>query len=443
MIHSFRLSTGAVSVVSALAIAGLAPGLPAPARAADGQPMPVRPRTQPVPPTRHFVEKGLVPRKHKTRKTRRPHRDVRGPAGDVRGPGRPRFERPEVDLDLGGPEGPLIPGRTYDWPYSVTNTGTKKAEMVTFVAPVPSGLEYVSGQGNCSMQGGEMVCLLGTLDKGQTFNGVVTTKVSESAKPDSTVTGTAGVNWTGGSATGSFPAKSVSPASDLVISKSGPADLRPGQQIVYTLTVENRGPSAATGVTATTPDAPAGPAGAPVTVEGGKGCAKQGGDGLVCALGTLNAHESKTFNVIFKAPPRIHPGLIIVKRFEVISSIADLRPEDNHTIVRPRVIRYLPTRHDDVPPRPLPHRPHGPWDSWNSDWDGSAPGRPGPDGTDAAPASSDTIVSLPDTGNDTRSLPNTGGDAQSRVDLALALVGVGLVLVGVGARRRRSSGRTR
>ena len=40
-------SAGAVTVFSALAIAGLAPGLPAPAHAADGQPVPVQPRWRP------------------------------------------------------------------------------------------------------------------------------------------------------------------------------------------------------------------------------------------------------------------------------------------------------------------------------------------------------------------------------------------------------------
>ncbi|MEO3784564.1 hypothetical protein ABGB12_14610 [Actinocorallia sp. B10E7] len=418
MIHSFRLSARAITVFSALAITGLAPGLPAPAHAADGQPVPVQPRWKPEHRPKGLVGPARPVKAEKARKKRK----VRRQPVEVR--------RPRVRLDVGGPEGPLVPGRSYDWPYSITNLGPRTAEGVFFRTPVPGGLEYVSGQGNCSMQGPYVVCAVGSLQQHQTHTGVITTRVSEHATPASTVQGSVEVKWTGGTTTGSFPATSISQASDLVVTANGPGQVQAGHQITYTFTVENRGPSAATGVTV---NAPGTSTQTPVTVVGGQNCAAQGDQGVVCTLGTVGAHTSKTFTVVFKATPKATPGAIFVRRFEVVSSTPDLHPDDNYATVRPTVIRYLPTRDrdefdDEFPDRPRPRpMPRAPRDE--------APREEAPAPAPEAPAPAPRTA--------VEALPETGSDTQSRVDLALALLGTGLVLVGVAARRRRaSSGRT-
>jgi len=417
MIHSFRLSAGAVTVFSALAIAGLAPGLPAPAHAADGQPVPVQPRWRPEHRPKPLVKPA---RPVKVEKARKKKRKVRVRPVEVR--------RPEVRVDVGGPEGPLVPGRSYDWPYSITNMGPRTAEDVVFRTPVPGGLEYVSGQGKCSMQGPYVLCSVGALEQHRTYTGVITTKVSESVAPASTVQGNVEVKWTGGTTTGAFPTTSVSQASDLVVTASGPGQIQPGGQITYTFTVENRGPSAATGVTV---NAPSTSSQTSVTVVGGQGCTAQG-QGVVCTLGTVGAHETRTFTVVFKATQKATAGHVFTRRFEVVSSTPDLHPDDNYTVVRPRIIRYLPTQdRDEFPgrsrPRPMPHLPR-------EEAPAPAPVSERPDAPVPVPAPRTAVEALPE----------TGSDALSRVDLALALLGTGLILVGVGAdRRRASSGRTR
>ncbi|WP_106402039.1 COG1361 family protein [Actinocorallia populi] len=425
MIHSFRRGTGAVTLVSALAVAGLAPGLPAPAHAADGQPVPQPRWQQPKERPKSLVRPARPAKAEKARKKkRRAARPVEA-------------RRPEIRLDMGGPEGPLVPGRTYEWPYSITNLGSERAEEVFFVAPVPYDLEFVSGQGNCSMQGKDVVCAVGPLGEGKTHTGTITTKVAESAKPATTVQGKVTVEWSGGTTHGSFPAHTVSPTSDLVVTADGPAQLQPGQKITYTFTVENRGPSPATGVTVSAPAAS--PPQTAVQVEAGQGCTAQAGQGVTCQLGTLEAQQSKTFHVVFRATPKASPGLIYVRRFEAVSGVPDLHPEDNHATVRPTVIRYLPTRDREefpgpVRPRPMPHLPQ------DAPGPREAPERPAAPAP-AAPAPAAPAAPVPAPRTAVEELPDTGSDTQSRVDLALALLGTGLILVGIGARRRRAGAR--
>lgn len=403
MIHSFRLSTGAVTLVSALAVAGFAPVLPAPARAADGQPVPVQPRWRPDDRPKSLVRPARPAKAEKARKKRRAARPA-----EVR--------RPEIRLDMGGPEGPLIPGRTYDWPYSITNPGPDRTDGVVFVAPLPYGLEYVSGGKDCSMQGPRVLCSIGSLPGGGTYGGVITTRVWEHVRTDTPITGNVTVKWSDGTAYGSFPATSVSPASDLVVTSTGPGQVQPGGKITYTFTVENRGPSTATGVVVRAPGADG-----QVVPASGQGCALQSA-AFTCQIGNLAVYESRTFHVVFHARPEARPGQAVC-RFDVDSGTPDLRPDDNYTVVRPTVVRFRPVRDrghvpaGPVRPRPLP-------EAAGEESPAPAPAAPAP-----APAPRAAVEELPD----------TGGNTQAGVDLALAFLGTGLILVGIGARRRRTA----
>jgi len=84
---------------------------------------------------------------------------------------------------------------------------------------------------------------------------------------------------------------------DLSVSQSAPASVRGGTDVTYTVTVLNRGPSSASGVTLK--DSPAADAG-PATLTPSKGTCS----GTTCALGTLGSWQQATVTVRVEAPCR-------------------------------------------------------------------------------------------------------------------------------------------
>jgi uncharacterized repeat protein (TIGR01451 family) len=89
----------------------------------------------------------------------------------------------------------------------------------------------------------------------------------------------------------------VQPGADLSVTQSAPATVRGGTDATYNVTVLNRGPGDATGVTLT--DSPAADAG-PATLTPSQGTCT----GTTCALGTLASGQQATVAVRAEAPCR-------------------------------------------------------------------------------------------------------------------------------------------
>ena len=105
----------------------------------------------------------------------------------------------------------------------------------------------------------------------------------------------------------------VTSQADLTITKSGPATAIAGQNIVYTITVTNNGPSTASGVSVTD-TAPAG-----ITfVSNSGGCTSA----FPCALGTLTNGQSVTITSTYSASPGAG-GTTIANTATVSSSTSD------------------------------------------------------------------------------------------------------------------------
>jgi uncharacterized repeat protein (TIGR01451 family) len=85
------------------------------------------------------------------------------------------------------------------------------------------------------------------------------------------------------------------PAPDLAIAKTGPALVTEGNNVVYTLTARNLGPTIATGVVVTDP-VPTGT----TFVSAGAGCALAAGV-VTCNAGTLNPGQTVTFTFTVRA----------------------------------------------------------------------------------------------------------------------------------------------
>ncbi|GAA4611672.1 hypothetical protein GCM10023195_49590 [Actinoallomurus liliacearum] len=162
--------------------------------------------------------------------------------------------RSRVILDTQGPRGAVVPGRTYTWPYSVTNTGAAPVRNVTLTTRPNRDLKIVAMPPKCRWRGGrDLVCQIGVLPARQTRHGALTATVDPKTPTGRTLAGPAKVSWAGrpGSTTRemAFPPVTASQPTDLAVSGDVlPETVRPGGEVPYEISVTNEGPVTAEAV---------------------------------------------------------------------------------------------------------------------------------------------------------------------------------------------------
>lgn len=193
-----------------------------------------------------------------------PHRDhdgreVRDQARDQgRDPGRGRAD---VVVDTRGPRGAIVPGRTYKWPFEVTNRGSVPARDVALTARPDKNLKVLAAPPKCRWRhSGPLVCRIGLLSQGQTRRGEITATVVPRARTGKALSNPIQVSWRNAPnaaqrMSGEFPPVAVSPGADI------PAPVADGA-VPYPLTVTERGPVTSESVVVRSPiglPAPEGP----------------------------------------------------------------------------------------------------------------------------------------------------------------------------------------
>ena len=153
---------------------------------------------------------------------------------------------------------PAIAGSPLTYTIVIANGGPATATNVVLTDTLPAGVTFVSaaaGQGSCQTTGGTVTCALGSIPSGGT---VVVTIVVVPAASGSLTNGIAATasesdpTSADNSQAISTPVVQPAEAADLSIAVVDSADpVSPGAPFTYTLTVNNSGPSAATGVTVT------------------------------------------------------------------------------------------------------------------------------------------------------------------------------------------------
>ena len=187
-------------------------------------------------------------------------------------------------------------GQNVTYAIVTTNAGPSTAGSVVVSDPTPAGLTFVSSTGGCTSA---FPCSLGNLTTGQTVTINATFNVPFGFAGTSftnTATVTSGANDPQPSNNTSSVITTVTPAisqADLSITKTGPASIALGQDIVYTIVVTNAGPLVATGTVV----ADATPAGLTFVSNTGA-CTTP----FPCNVGTLNVGQSATITATFNVP---------------------------------------------------------------------------------------------------------------------------------------------
>ena len=231
-----------------------------------------------------------------------PHRDHNGREGRDR-------ERGHANLvvDTRGPRGAIVPGRTYKWPFEVTNRGTVPAKDVAVTARPDKSLKVLAAPPKCRWhKTGPLVCKIGLLPQGETKRGVITATVVPRTRSGKALNNPIQVSWHNAPAPerrlSAFPPAEVSP--DTGAPATAPRD----GKVPYPLMVTEHGPVTAESVVVRSPiglPAPEGPcaSGAAPTKIAGKSmpikpalgpCGAKLDDPTACACGA--AHDRPVAN---------------------------------------------------------------------------------------------------------------------------------------------------
>jgi Domain of unknown function DUF11 len=185
-----------------------------------------------------------------------PYRDHNGREGRDRERG-----RANLVVDTHGPRGAIVPGRTYKWPFEVTNRGTVPAKDVALTATPDRSLKVLAAPPKCRWRKtGPLVCKIGLLPQGQTRRGTITAEVAPRAHTGKSLNNPVQVSWRNAPRQerrmSAFPPVEVSPDTDA--SATAPGD----GKIPYPLTVTEHAPVTAESVVVRSPiglPAPEGP----------------------------------------------------------------------------------------------------------------------------------------------------------------------------------------
>jgi uncharacterized repeat protein (TIGR01451 family) len=192
---------------------------------------------------------------------------------------------------------PVVPGTEETYAFRVTNHGPSTATNVSVTDPLPGGLTFESGGQGCAATGKTVTCTVAEIAPGASVTFTVKTKVASS------VTGCDGPDGIGNTATVSSTTSDpttannsatvcppVEPKVGLSMSKTPSAAQVPtGGQVMYTLVVENKGPSDARGVKVS--DALAAGLSLVAAKPSQGSCSTTGGH-VECSIGSLRAGGS-------------------------------------------------------------------------------------------------------------------------------------------------------
>ncbi|WP_165964292.1 DUF11 domain-containing protein [Actinomadura sp. KC216] len=263
-----------------------------------------------------------------------------------------------VALRTSGPARDVIPGRTYEWKWTIRVAGKPRPKQVkakkrkakagkgkagklqtsrarpreaVFWTTLPKSLAFVSGERQCASSGWRVVCRMGAVRRGGRVSGVIRARVVERAKPGQRISPLGTVTWAGTRVTRRFPAARVAATADLAITRSAPARARAGAKIPYRVMVRNNGPATAQSVMVLSEG--------PVKLVGWNTACVPGRGAYVCSVGSLRAGESRTLRLTAVPRGSVRAGTVLRTSWTAASPTLDLDRTNNGAVTRTRIIR--------------------------------------------------------------------------------------------------------
>ena len=186
-------------------------------------------------------------------------------------------------------------GEQFDYTLTVQNAGPDIATAAVIADDLPAGVAFVSADAGCTELSGTVTCQLGDVASGATVSRTISVRAVDAGD----VANTATVSSSAGDPTPANDSATadttVAAVADLRLEKTADKSALPdGDQLTYTLTVTNDGPSDATNVSVTDPL----PAGMQF-VSASAGCT--GTSTVLCDLGTIVDGASTSVTITVKA----------------------------------------------------------------------------------------------------------------------------------------------
>jgi uncharacterized repeat protein (TIGR01451 family) len=227
-------------------------------------------------------------------------------------------DAPDMAIGKAGPPS-VAPGSNLVYTITVSNVGSQDAANVTVTDATPTGLTFVSNSGACTTA---FPCSLGSVAHGASATITSTFAVPAGYTGPNPIRNTATVSTT---SSDSNPSNDTATAStptgaDVSITKTGPASVSPGTNLVYTIKVTNAGPANAASVSV----ADATPAGLTFVSNTG-GCTTA----FPCALGTVNSGQTVTITSTFSVPAGYGGPFPVVNTATVSTSSSDPNAANN------------------------------------------------------------------------------------------------------------------
>ncbi len=206
---------------------------------------------------------------------------------------------PTADLSITKTDSadPVGLGDAYSYTVTVSNAGPSDATAVVATDTLPAGVSLVSTTGCAEDPGGAPTCTLGTIAVGgmasYTINVTAPSSPGTITNSVSVTSAAAEINSGNNSASEDTTVEDV----DLAITKTDSVDpVAPSGAYTYTVTVNNAGPSDATGVVVTD-NLPLG-----VSLMSTSGCAEDPAGAPTCTLGSISSGGMASYTIDVTAP---------------------------------------------------------------------------------------------------------------------------------------------